>query len=114
MTITILGMASAQGGQASPLGSMLPFFIIFFAIFYFLIIRPQQKKQKQFKEMLASLKEYDKVITTGGIYGTIVSVKDSSIVLKIADNVKVEVNKGNITHVVTDKQGVATSDKDKK
>ena len=98
-----IAMMAPQGGKPGGLGSMLPFFILFFAIFYFLIIRPQQKKQKQFKEMVSSLKEYDRVITTGGIYGTITSVKEKSVILKIAESVKIEVNKGNITAVLTEK-----------
>ena len=100
--ITIAMMGAGQGGQAGGLGSMFPFFIIFFGIFYFLIIRPQQKKQKQFQEMVNSLKEYDRVVTSGGIYGTITSVKDSSVVLKIAESVKIEINKANIAHVITE------------
>lgn len=101
----IVAMAPGGPGKGNPLTSMLPFFIIFFAIFYFLIIRPQQKRQKNFQEMVSSLKEYDRVVTTGGIYGTIVSVKEASVILKIADNVKIEVNKANITSIISEKPG---------
>jgi len=86
-----------QGGGAGGLGTFLPLILIF-GIFYFLIIRPQQKKQrlaqKEREEMLTALKSGDKVVTTGGIYGTIVAVKDTSpptVQLRIAQSVSVEV-----------------------
>jgi len=83
-----------QGGGAGGLGTFLPLILIF-GIFYFLIIRPQQKKQrlaqKEREEMLTALKSGDKVVTTGGIYGTIVAVKDTTVQLRIAQSVSVEV-----------------------
>ncbi len=85
----------AQGGPLALLQSFLPLIIIF-AIFYFLLIRPQQKKAKQHKEMLASLKKGDKVITSGGIYGVVDSVGEKTLTLKIAENVKIKIGKGYI------------------
>lgn len=81
--------------QGSPLMSMLPIIIIFF-IFYLLLIRPQQQKQKEHLEMLKKLKKNDEVITNGGIYGTIVNVKDDTFVLRVDDNCKIEVQKNSI------------------
>jgi preprotein translocase subunit YajC len=81
------------GGGGGLLGALLPMVIIF-GIFYFLVIRPQQKRQRQAQkerdDMLNALKAGDKVITTGGIYGTIVAARDSSVTLRIADKVTIE------------------------
>jgi preprotein translocase subunit YajC len=70
------------------------------AIFYFLIIRPQQTKQKQMETMLKAIKKGDRVLTTGGILGTVVGVDDTKAVLKIADDVKVEFTKSAIVQVL--------------
>ena len=90
-----------QGGGPGGLGTFLPLILIF-GIFYFLIIRPQQKKQrlaqKEREEMLTALKSGDRVVTTGGIYGTIVAVKETTIQLRIAQSVSVEVERSAIAH----------------
>jgi preprotein translocase subunit YajC len=62
-------------------------------VFWFLLIRPQTKRQKEHQEMVASLKKGDKVVTNGGIYGSVVGVSDKVVVLRVADNVKLEVAK---------------------
>lgn len=82
--------------QASPLISMMPIILIFI-IFYFLLIRPQKKQQEDHKKMTASLNKNDEVITSGGIHGTIVNVKDSTVMLRVDDDVKIEVQKKSIT-----------------
>jgi len=87
-----------QGGAAELFVSLLPLILIF-VIFYFLLIRPQQKKAKEHRQMTESLKRGDKVITGGGIYGVVESVSDKTVVLKIADNVKVKFGKGYIATV---------------
>ncbi len=83
-----------NGGSALSFPLMM---LIIFAIFYLLVIRPQQKKQRQAvaerEQLLSSLKPGDKVITSGGIYGTIVAVKDSSVQLRIAQAVSIEVQR---------------------
>lgn len=71
------------------LGSPILMLVIIFALFYFLIILPQKKKQKEMKDMLESLKKGDKVITQGGIVGTIASLTDEEIQLKVSENVKI-------------------------
>ncbi|OQX84481.1 MAG: preprotein translocase subunit YajC [Candidatus Latescibacteria bacterium 4484_7] len=78
----------------------LIFIVLIFAIFYFLMLRPQQKKQKEHLEMISSLRKGDKVVTNGGIYGTVSDVKDHMVVLKIADDVKIEVVKNAVAAVV--------------
>jgi preprotein translocase subunit YajC len=89
----------AAGGSGNLLFTLLPFVLIF-AIFYFLVIRPQAKRQKETVKMLDSLKQGDRVVTSGGLFGTVAGVKDNVVVLKVADQVRVEVAKSAITAVV--------------
>jgi len=88
------------GGGGSPWGGLWMIALIF-VIFYFLLIRPQQKKQKQHQNMLESVKKGDRVVTSGGVYGTVVGVKDNVVVLRIAEDVKVEFIKSAISSIVT-------------
>lgn len=92
------GAAGAEGGAAGGIVSFLPFVLII-GIFYFLIIRPQNKKQKETQKMLEALKKGDKVITIGGIHGTISSVKEGAVVVKVDDNTKIEFNRSAIASV---------------
>ena len=84
-------------------GSWISFlmFPAIIAIFYFLIIRPQNKKQKETQKMLAALKKGDRVVTIGGIHGIIQSVKEQSVIVKIDDNVKVEFSRSAISTIET-------------
>ena len=92
----------AAGGGFGSLG-MFPFLILMFVAMWFLMIAPNQRKQKKWQEMLSNLKPGDKVTTNGGIRGTIVSVKDDALVVKCApDNVKLEMVKSAIAAVTTD------------
>jgi preprotein translocase subunit YajC len=76
--------------------------IFIFAIFYFLLIMPQQKRQKKWQQMLETLKTGDKVVTSGGLRGTIFAMKDDSITLRVPpDNLKLEVTRGSIVSVNT-------------
>lgn len=84
---------SGTGGAGSLFMSLLPI-LAMFAIFYFLLIRPQSKKQKDHKAMLDNLKEGDNVLTNGGMYGTIAKIKDDVITLQIAENVKIKISRG--------------------
>lgn len=92
------GGAGHAGGMQDIISSFMPLIVIF-AIFYFLLIKPQQKKAKEHKDMLAAIKKGDKVITNGGIYGLVEQVNDKSIVLKIAENVKVKFDRGYIAAI---------------
>ena len=89
--------------QPSAFLNMLPLILIF-VIFYFLLIRPQQKKQKEHEETLKKLDKNDEVVTTGGIHGTIVNVKDTTVILRIDDNVKVELQKNCVAFVKKKRQ----------
>ena len=82
----------------SPILQFLPLLVLF-VIFYFMLIRPQQKKQKDHADMVAGLDKNDEVITVGGVHATVVSVGDKTAVLRIADNVKIEIEKASITQV---------------
>ncbi|MBF0475166.1 MAG: preprotein translocase subunit YajC [Deltaproteobacteria bacterium] len=86
------GGGGAAGGAAS-LGPLIPL-VLMFVVFYFLLIRPQQKKAKQQREMLGALKKGDKVITSGGVIGTITGLTEATITLEIAPNVRVKVARG--------------------
>lgn len=90
-----MGQGGAAAGQGGGFSAFIPL-ILMFAIFYFLLIRPQQKKAKEHREMLSQLKKGDRVITSGGIYGTITSTDDTSVTLEIAEKVRVKVVRGNI------------------
>lgn len=83
------------GGLGALLSTLIPFVLIF-VIFYFLLIRPQQKRAKEHQRMLESLKRGDKVVTAGGIYGVVEAVGTNTVTLKIAENIKVKFGKGYI------------------
>jgi preprotein translocase subunit YajC len=96
-------LQSAMGGLGN-LGSMaLP--ILFFVVLYFLMIAPNQKKQKKWQEMLSQLKSGDRVTTNGGLRGTVLTVKDDVVVIRVQpDGVKLEFVKSAIAAVTTDEQ----------
>lgn len=81
-----------EGGSANPFMSLFPLVLIMF-IFYFLIIRPQQRRQKEHQNMLKALTRGDRVLTNGGLYATVVDVKDDLVVVTISEGVKVELAK---------------------
>lgn len=84
-------------------GGFLQTIILFgliFVIFYFMIIRPQQKRQKDRQKMLDALEKGDKIVTAGGIYGTVVGIEEKTVLVQIADNVKVKVDRGSIGNVL--------------
>jgi len=94
-----MGNAGSAGGAQGGLGAFVPL-IIMFVIFYFLLIRPQQKKAKQHREMIENLKKGDRVITSGGLYGTISSLDETNVTLEVADQVKIKLVRGNIVSVL--------------
>lgn len=95
-------MAGGGGGQQpNTFGFFLPIIAIF-AIMYFLIFRPQMKKQKRQKQMIEALKKGDKIVTVGGIFGTIAGIKEKegTLIIKIADNTKIELVKTSVAKVL--------------
>ena len=89
--------------QPNVLIQFLPL-VFLFVIFYFLIIRPQQKKQKEHANLIAKLDKNDEVITVGGVHATVISVGDKTAILRIADNVKIEIEKSSISQVKKSRQ----------
>ena len=88
------GGAAGQGAQGG-FGAFVPL-ILMFVIFYFLLIRPQQKKQKQHRDMINHLKKGDRIITGGGIHGRVTGVGDTTLTVEIAEKVRVKVNRSNV------------------
>jgi preprotein translocase subunit YajC len=111
--VSYLLLGSPDGGGAPQGGgAFLQFvpFIAIIAIFYFLIIRPQNKKQKETQRMLGALKKGDRVVTIGGIHGVIQTVKEHSVILKVDDTVKLEFSRSAVSTV----ESVAKEDKEDK
>lgn len=92
--------AQAGGDPLGGFGSFIPLILIF-VIFYFFLIRPQQKRAKEHKRMLEALRRGDEVITQGGLYGKVTKVKDEEAEVEIADGVRVRVVKGTLANVVS-------------
>jgi preprotein translocase subunit YajC len=96
-------LQSGMGGLGNVGSLALP--VLFFVVLYFLMIAPNQKKQKKWQEMLSQLKSGDRVTTNGGIKGTVLSVKDDVVILRVQpDGVKLEFVKSAIAAVTTDEQ----------
>jgi|SRR5579862_4404156 len=100
MNVQALLVLQTSGGSAGWLGFAPLIFI--FAIFYFLLIMPQQRRQKKWQQMLSELKTGDKVVTSGGIRGTIIALKDDCLHLRVPpDNLRIEVTRGSVSSVST-------------
>jgi preprotein translocase subunit YajC len=97
------GAGGAEGGQGGAFGAFLPL-IIMFAIFYFLLIRPQQKKAKDHKSMIAAVKKGDRVISSGGLHGVVTGTSDDVITVEIAPKVRVKVSRGSIAGIMNKKE----------
>ena len=101
MLITFLAQAASPAPAGpNPLASFVPIILIF-VIMYFLLFRPQMKRQKEQQKLISALKTGDRVVTASGIHGLISNVKDRTVILKIAENVKIEVEKSAIGNVMT-------------
>lgn len=100
--MSYISLLQAAAGSGSMLMSVLPFGLIIL-IFYFFIIRPQNKKQKETEKMLSALKKGDKIVTVGGIHGVISSTKEKTVIVKVDDNTKIEFSRAAIATVVVDK-----------
>ena len=98
-------LAQGAGDSASTTMSFVTTivpFVLIIAIFYFFLIRPQNKKQKETEKMIAALKKGDKVVTIGGIHGVVSSTKEKTVIVKVDDNCKIEFNRSAIAGVETD------------
>ncbi|NLJ77279.1 MAG: preprotein translocase subunit YajC [Peptococcaceae bacterium] len=96
---------------SNPQAISLLYIVGLFAILYFLMIRPQQQRQKKHNEMVKSIKQNDKVITIGGIHGTVVRVMDRSIILEVADKVRMELLKTAVSQIVEQQEDEEPDDK---
>lgn len=105
------GVPAAQ--QGSPFGGLMPLILIFI-FFYLFLIRPQQKQRKEHQKMLDALKKDDKIITAGGLYATVVSVKGDTVEAKISDNVRIQIVKQTISTVVVPQTDAVTPEVIKK
>jgi preprotein translocase subunit YajC len=103
MAHPLFQLAQAGGAQASPLVQLVPILLIF-AIFYFLLLAPMRKRQKQHQALLGALKRGDRVVTNGGLLGEIAAVEEKVVHLKLADNVRVRVAKSAIAGLEGDPQ----------
>jgi len=97
--LTLLAQAAPAGPEQPPALFQFAPLIIIAVLFYFLLIRPQQKKQKDHEKLVSAIKTGDKVITTGGIHGIVSNVKETTLLLKVADNVKLEMDRSAIAMV---------------
>ncbi len=112
MNISYL-LQTANTPAGASMTSTLIMMALIFVIFYFFLIRPQNKKQKETERMIAALKKGDKVVTIGGIHGTISSTKEQTVIVKVDDGTRIEFNRSAIATVITDKPA-GKDKKDKK
>lgn len=88
--------AATEQSTFESLWPMLLFLVVIFAMFYFVMIRPQRKRQKEHQEMMQGIQKGDRIITAGGIYGTVESVSEDSVVIKVESGTTMRVNKGSV------------------
>jgi preprotein translocase subunit YajC len=101
--LNLLIAMAPQGGSGAGGGSMVSTFVMFgaiFLIFYFMIIRPQQKRAKEREKLLSSIEKGDKVITSGGVHGTVAGVEEKTILLQVTENVKLKIERSAITTIL--------------
>ncbi len=94
-----MGQGGAAGQSAGGFSSFIPL-ILMFVIFYFLLIRPQQKKSKEHREMISNVKKGDRIVTSGGIHGDVTHVGETTMTVKIADKVRIKLARGNVAALV--------------
>ncbi|MGH7936123.1 MAG: preprotein translocase subunit YajC [Chthoniobacterales bacterium] len=99
MLLTFLAQAAPAAPAGSSLISLLPIVFIF-VIGYYVMIRPQMRRQKEQQKLVSALKTGDRVVTAAGIHGMITNVKDTTVLVKVADNVKLEIDKTAVTNVL--------------
>lgn len=99
MNTLMIFLQQQSDGMSGLVSSLLPFLLIIL-VFYFLILRPQQKRQKERQKLLESVKKGDRVITSGGIHGTVEGVEDKTVLVKIADNTKVKVERSAVATII--------------
>ncbi len=101
--MTISDQAQGGAGQGNFMTALIPFILVF-VIFYLLIIMPSRKKQKKHQQMVEKLKAGDKIVTSGGIYGTVMGTKEDRIEVKISSNVKIDITKNSVAAILGQKK----------
>ena len=94
------GAGGAGGGEGGGLGAFVPL-ILMFAIFYFLLIRPQQKKAKQHRELISSIKKGDKVVSSGGLQGVVTGITDDVVTMEVAPKIRVKISRSFVSTVIS-------------
>ena len=107
MNVFHLIAMTPQGGDSNPIYQFLPFVLIIF-IFYFMIIRPQQKRQKERQKLLDSVKKGDKIVTVSGMHGTVVGVEDKTLLIQAAEGIKLKYDRTAIASVTREAGNEAT------
>lgn len=102
--LDMLAMAAPPGGEANPLAMFLPLVLIF-VVFYFFIIRPQKKKEDNRKKMIDAVEKNNRVITIGGVHGTVTQVDESSVLVQVDSNTKLRIEKSALSSVVGKESG---------
>jgi preprotein translocase subunit YajC len=108
---TAFAQSAPAAGGPGPVMTLIPFVLIFI-IMYFMVIRPQQKKGKEHQEMLNKLKKNDEVMTSGGIYGKVIDLKETVVTLEVAPNVRIRVHRPQISAVLTGEKTAGKEGKD--
>jgi preprotein translocase subunit YajC len=94
-----MGQGGATEGGAAGFASFIPL-VLMFVIFYFLLIRPQQKRSKEHRNLLSNLKKGDKIVTSGGLHGRITGLEETTLTVEIADKVRVKINRANVSGIL--------------
>jgi preprotein translocase subunit YajC len=110
-TAHAMGLGGAPDGGAAGFASFIPL-VLMFVIFYFLLIRPQQKRSKEHRALIANLKKGDRIITTGGLHGRVTGLDEVTLTVEIADKVRVKINRSNVAGVIAGSPAAASETKD--
>ena len=110
----LFAQAKHPASPLSGIGGMVPMLLFMFVIIYFMMIRPEQKKQKERQKLLSAIKKGDKVLTAGGLYGIVGNVKETTVMVKVADDTVVEFAKSAITTVINNDGSEKTPEKSEK
>lgn len=102
---TLIAMAPQGGGAEGSLMSTLLMFALIIGIFYLMILRPQQKRQKERQKMLDAVKKGDKIVTAGGLHGTIAGMDEKTVLIQVADNVKMKFERSAVASIVKEGEG---------
>ena len=111
MTLGMMGSPAGQGKQQGGGMMMIGYMAIIFALFYFMMIRPQMKKEKERKKLISEIKVGDRVIFCGGMIGVVAAVKDQVFTVKLADNVKVDIVRGSVLSVIQKDEDIGALEK---